>query len=288
MKQCCVGGTGYGAQVSFTTLVVLPTLGSTTAASAIATTTATSGGSITTSGGGSITANGVCWATTASPTTGSSKTTDTVIQSGSFSSSLTGLAPGTLYYVRSYATNSEGTTYGAQISFTTLTTTPTVTTTAISSLTGTSASSGGSISATGGAAITTDGVCWSTVINPTITDTKTTDTTVQSGAFTSSITGLTAGTIPCAGLRHQQRGYGLWQRCLLHAHQYCDLLLHRSGADLGCTRNGPGGIYGVGRARWHIRRRKHRWSWRLCHWHIRSYGRASVLYYGRTATTFKH
>ena len=39
---------------------------------------------------------------------------------GSFSSSITGLAANTLYYVRVYATNSEGTYYGSQVSFTTL------------------------------------------------------------------------------------------------------------------------------------------------------------------------
>lgn len=109
----------YGSQVSFTTSVQtqLPTL-TTTAASAISTTSATSGGSISSDGGATVTARGVCWSTSQTPTTSNSKTTDGT-ETGSFTSSLTGLTPNTTYYVRSYATNSAGTAYGTQVSFTT-------------------------------------------------------------------------------------------------------------------------------------------------------------------------
>ncbi|HXA02744.1 MAG TPA: collagen-like protein [Cytophagaceae bacterium] len=55
------------------------------------------------------------------------------------------------------------------------------------------ASTGGTITSDGGAAITMEGVCWSTSSGPTITDNKTTDGT-GTGAFTSSMTGLTIGT----------------------------------------------------------------------------------------------
>jgi len=100
------------------TTVVAPTV-TTTAASAIAQTTATSGGNITSNGGGTITAAGVCYATTANPTTANSKVTTTTT-SGAFTSSLTGLTANTVYYARAYATNSAGTAYGAQVTFTTL------------------------------------------------------------------------------------------------------------------------------------------------------------------------
>jgi hypothetical protein len=100
----------------------LPTLGATTAVSAKLSTTATTGGNITYDGGGTITARGVCWSTASNPTV--ALTTKTNEGSGTspnpFTSNITGMSPSTLYYVRSYATNSAGTAYGTQISFTTL------------------------------------------------------------------------------------------------------------------------------------------------------------------------
>lgn len=184
-------GTGYGMAMSFTsqpaTIPVLTTANIT----AITQNSATSGGTITSDGAASITARGVCWSTSANPTIANSKTTnDTGI--GVFTSSITGLTIGTTYYVRAYATNSTGTAYGNQIVFTT-TNIPTLTTIAVSAKTQTSATSGGSISNDGGATISVRGLCWNTLSNPTIANSKTNDGT-GTGAFTSSITGLTAGT----------------------------------------------------------------------------------------------
>jgi uncharacterized protein (TIGR02145 family) len=83
-------------------------------------TTATSGGNITSDGRATITVSGVCWSTTANPTTSDSKTTDgTHTVTGQFVSSIGGLTPGTTYYVRAYATNSVGTAYGIDVTFTT-------------------------------------------------------------------------------------------------------------------------------------------------------------------------
>ena len=90
----------------------------TTAASSIAETSATSGGNVTSDGGATVTAYGVCWDTSSNPTTSNSTTSDGS-GTGSFSSSITGLSAGTTYYVRAYATNSEGTSYGSEESFTT-------------------------------------------------------------------------------------------------------------------------------------------------------------------------
>jgi len=81
--------------------------------------TASGGGNVTSDGGSSVTARGVCWNTTGTPTTAASKTTDGT-GTGVFTSTLTGLVPRTLYYTRAYATNSIGTAYGAQVEFTTL------------------------------------------------------------------------------------------------------------------------------------------------------------------------
>jgi len=98
-------------------IIILPTL-TTTATSSITTTTATSGGIITNEGGAPITARGVCWSTSANPTIADSKTTDGT-GTGTFTSTLTGLTANTTYNVRAYATNSGGTRYGTQLSFTT-------------------------------------------------------------------------------------------------------------------------------------------------------------------------
>jgi len=189
-------GTQYGSNVNFTTNSVLPTI-STTAISGITTSSAASGGNITSDGGSTVIAKGVCWSTSSTPTISNSKTSDgTGI--GAYTSSMSGLAASTTYYIRAYATNSVGTSYGSQLSFTTATaaTVPVLSTTAISSITTSTASSGGNISSDGGATITEKGVCWSTTTNPTTGNvyTHTSDGT-GTGTFTSSITGLTANTL---------------------------------------------------------------------------------------------
>ena len=175
---------------------LLPTV-STVAATSITANTALSGGNVTAAGGPSITARGVCWGTATDPVVTGNHTTDGS-GNGTFASPITGLTANTTYYVRAYATNIVGTTYGNEISFTTTasaTALPTVTTTPITAITTTTAASGGNVTADGGAAITARGVCWSTTANPTIAlSTKTTDGTGM-GIFTSAITGLTAATI---------------------------------------------------------------------------------------------
>jgi len=169
-----------------------PTL-TTTAVSSIAASTASSGGNISTDGGSPVTARGVCWNTTGSPTTADSKTTNGS-GTGSFISSLTGLTAVNTYYVRAYAANSVGTAYGNEVSFTTVAVElATLTTTAVTNITTMAASSGGDISSDGGASVTARGVCWNTTGSPTTADSKTTNGS-GTGSFISSLTGLTAGT----------------------------------------------------------------------------------------------
>ena len=125
----------------------LPILAATTAVTSITGTSASSGGNVTSDGGATITARGVCWSTTTSPTTASSKTTDSGT-TGAYASSITGLTTATLYYVRAYATNSVGTAYGAQVSFTTLVT-PTATSVAADNITTTGATLHGTVNDNG-------------------------------------------------------------------------------------------------------------------------------------------
>ncbi|HEY5141643.1 MAG TPA: fibrobacter succinogenes major paralogous domain-containing protein, partial [Methylococcales bacterium] len=185
-------GTAYGNEIIFTTNpLVIPTL-TTTAVSAITATTAASGGSISSDGGSAVTARGVCWAITASPTILNSKTTDGT-GTGPFTSTLTGLLPVTVYHIRAYATNTTGTAYGSDVSFTTPVGAPLLTTSPITLIDLTTATSGGTISSDGGGAITAKGVCWATTANPTTADSKTTDGT-GTASFVSNLISLTTGT----------------------------------------------------------------------------------------------
>lgn len=91
----------------------------TAAVSSITGTTAVSGGNIISDGGADVTARGVCWSTSENPTINLTTKTSDGIGIGSFTSNITDLTPGTTYYVRAYATNSVGTSYGEQKSFAT-------------------------------------------------------------------------------------------------------------------------------------------------------------------------
>ena len=109
-------GTSNGNDMTFTYGAAVIT---TTAATSIAVTTATSGGNVTSDGGSTVTARGVCWGTSANPIVSGNHTTDGT-GTGSFTSSLTGLSASTLYHIRAYATNGNGTFYGDDQTFTTL------------------------------------------------------------------------------------------------------------------------------------------------------------------------
>jgi hypothetical protein len=101
------------------TALTLATL-TTTAISAITNTTASSGGSISIDGGAAVSARGVCWSTSSNPTIALSTKTIDGSGIGTFTSSITGLVAGTMYYVRAYATNSAGTSYGNELIINTL------------------------------------------------------------------------------------------------------------------------------------------------------------------------
>ncbi len=92
----------------------------------IGTTNATGGGQVSSDGGDAVTNRGVCWNTTGIPTISDSRTSDGS-GLGSFSSTLIGLSPGNVYYVRAFGQNSVGTGYGGQVVFTSQCFTATVT-----------------------------------------------------------------------------------------------------------------------------------------------------------------
>lgn len=162
-------------------------------ASNISYTSYTIGGNVIDDGGKTVSKRGFCWGTTPTPTI----LNDTnIIGSGvgSFSKSIYGLSAGTVYYVRAYAINSLGTSYGSEIQLTTLSySLPALTTDTVINITSISAVSGGNVTSNGGNNLTAKGVCWSTSTNPSITNSHTTDGT-SIGSFTSNISGLSANT----------------------------------------------------------------------------------------------
>ena len=104
---------------SFTTLECYEPTVTTTEVTNVAQTTATCGGKVTSDGGATVTARGVCWSTSQTPTVNDNKTTDGK-GTGSYTSNISNLTPNTTYYVRAYATNEKGTSYGEEKSFTTI------------------------------------------------------------------------------------------------------------------------------------------------------------------------
>lgn len=140
---------------------------------------ALSGGNIVNDGGYEIIKRGVCWSTEQIPTIKDSITRDDS-GTGRFSSRISGLLPNTTYYLRAYATNKRGTSYGSQIIFTTpegFNSTDSkiikLTTTDVTYISVYSAISGGEIINDGGNMVIARGVCWSTKEKPTIFDNKT-------------------------------------------------------------------------------------------------------------------
>lgn len=179
-----------------TSKITAPEL-STVVVTNITQTAATSGGVISNDRGANITSRGVIWNTSPTPTTSlSTKTTDGT-GTGNFTSSLANLNPSTTYYVRAYATNSEGTSYGNEISFKSLSKVialPTVTTANVLDAGITDAISGGNVTNDGGTTVTARGVVWSTSSNPTVAlNTKTLDGT-GIGSFESKLSSLSANT----------------------------------------------------------------------------------------------
>lgn len=127
-------------------------------------TSAKTGGKTTCEKNVTITERGVCWSISQNPTTESDKTRDGE-GLGEFTSEISGLEPGTTYYVRAYAVSGTIVRYGEELSFTTEKTVPVVETTEITEITDVSAKFAGLINVAA-TDITEVGFCWGTTENP--------------------------------------------------------------------------------------------------------------------------
>jgi len=127
-------GSGTNNQGDFTTRATsVPTVNLTTTANTLTSTSFASGGNVSSTGNSTITERGIVAALTTAPTTASSlKYTETgSFGTGSFTGSVSGLAVNTAYFYRSYAVNVDGTSYGPELSVTTLKNAPTTQATAL-------------------------------------------------------------------------------------------------------------------------------------------------------------
>lgn len=207
-------GTVYGEEVSFTTLAIPPDppTVSTGSVTNITTTSATGSGNVTHDGGSAVTERGLCWGTSHNPTI-SGQHIAAGSGTGNFTETMTHLTVNTKYYVRAYATNSVGTSYGDEVEFTTLTVSvPGVTTANVTNIGNNSATGGGNVVSDGGATVTECGICWSTSHNPTISGSHATGF-IQSGtgSFIVNMTNLTANTtyyVRAYAINSQGTGYG--------------------------------------------------------------------------------
>lgn len=183
-------GYQYGSVSDFTTTSDIASV-TTGTASSVNYNGATVTGSVTDDNGAAVTEKGICFDTSTGPTITDSKVTSGTGE-GAISSNLTGLTPNTKYYAKAYATNSQGTGYGGEIEFTTVTAEPTVTTTAgATGLTISTATVGGEVVSGNGSTITERGFVYATTANPTILNSKLVvagTTGVMSGGITSLLT----------------------------------------------------------------------------------------------------
>ncbi len=148
------------------------------------------GGNVINEGGVPVEERGVCWSNVSKePSLADSYMAASSAGIGNYSFIVTGLEPGTKYYVRAYARNSVGTGYGNLDSLKTIDI-PTVITIIPREITSNSALGGGEITDNGGLSIISRGVCWSKEKNPTIDCVTKTKDGQGDGIFESKIGGL--------------------------------------------------------------------------------------------------
>ena len=186
-------GTSYGNELIFTTdNILLPTV-TTTNANNINQTSANIGGVIQNMSSAPIIEKGICWNTNNAPTTNNYRIIENSNNS-SFTSTLLNLNPNTTYYARAYAKNIAGTSYGQEISFTTLQASlPSITIYNPTSITNNSFFITANVINDGNSAVTQKGFCISTNPNPTL-NTSITNQGSGVGIYNSTITNLNSNT----------------------------------------------------------------------------------------------
>lgn len=173
----------------------LPTL-TTTPATNITYSSASSGGNITQQGSSAVIARGLVWNIRSGATLENNwGYSQNGSGTGTFIASLSGLSANTAYYVRAYAINGEGISYGNEQTFITSDQAPVVVTADVSPVLYLSAVSGGNVTDDKGRQVTARGVVWDTSGQPSLSrNAGKTENGTGTGAFTSHLTGLTPAT----------------------------------------------------------------------------------------------
>lgn len=187
-------GTAYGADSTFTTLPVSPPTVETGKITNITGNSANIGGTVSFDGRRPVTAKGVCWSTSPNPTISLNTKTDEGGGTGSFTSSLNNLSPSTTYHVRAYATNSVGTAYGADSTFTTASP-PTVIINSIQNISYYSANCISEVISDGGMPVTERGICFGTNSNPDINSAVKIKIGSGTGQFSTQLNNLSPNTL---------------------------------------------------------------------------------------------
>ena len=173
LSNNCGVGMNYSInrQVTTSEEIVIPPSITTYTANSITENSATVGVYVSNEGSESVTSKGSCWSTSPTPTLSDSYNTYSG-GLGTVITSLTGLVQNTTYYVRGYAITSDGATYGNQISFTT-TSSSSLASVVINSISVDDECSNTvncQVADDGGENVTIRGICWSTSINPTVSN----------------------------------------------------------------------------------------------------------------------
>jgi uncharacterized protein (TIGR02145 family) len=188
-------GVAYGTQMQFSTLGENPQV-TTMNLTNITSNSVVANVSVVSAGGLAIISKGVVWGINENPTTSindgieiSSSTEST------FACNVNGLTPLTNYYVRAFATNSIGTSYGQQLQFCTTGELPTITTLNITSIAHNFAIASGDVISEGSFPVTSRGIVYASFENPTLSDNQVmVESGEGSGMFTCNLTNLSSET----------------------------------------------------------------------------------------------
>src|ERR1019366_7379733 len=162
-------GTAYGNQLTFTTSQLSLAVITTDSITNITATTADGFLTLTNNGNDPNTTTGLCYSINQNPTINDNIVRDSIGFNNSVNGYIYNLNPNTIYYVRAYATDSAGTSYGNQLTFTTSQLSlPVITTDSITNITATTADGNATLTNNGNDPNTTVGVCYNTSPNPSI------------------------------------------------------------------------------------------------------------------------